>query len=53
MTKTIFRLGLALALCASMMGCKKTEEAADEAAAAADEAAEAAGEAAEGRRRSS
>ena len=54
MTKNVFRLGLALALCAAMMGCKKAEDAAgeagDEAAAAAAEAAGAAEDAAEGKR---
>ena len=54
MTKSMFQLGLVLAVCAAMMGCKKPEESAekaDEAAAEAmdkaDEAAEAAGAAAE------
>ena len=43
MTKTMFQLGFAIALCAAMTGCKKAEEAADPAAAdTADKAGEAA-----------
>lgn len=35
MTKNIFRLGLVLAICGAMMGCKKAEDTAEEAAEAA------------------